>query len=168
MAIPRFRPPKRHRLCATIAELASAMGMAKRTLENWNVEGRLPVENGKYSTRKLCAMLEELQDAEAERKRASDDAEDWDTRKKAADAQRREIELARMKLDLLTDASVREAFASVFGVVCNGLATLPARIAPVLEGQQREEIERILDAELRSIMGDAERIAETTRLRRPE
>lgn len=163
MKIPEFKHPETHKVCETIPDLARAVGMKIRTLESWKAAGRLPTGPGGvgYCTRQLCEILDGLA-AEAHSGKASRDEDDeWDTRKRRANALLAEFELQQKMETLITRESVRDGFASFFAIMRTGLTGLPGRLGPLLEGQPRERMQEVLDAELRRLLDETREAAKS-------
>lgn len=75
------------------------------------------------------------------------------TREKIAEADKAEMEAAKMNGELIERAVVRAEFAKQAGAVRDGLLNVPARLAPVLFAcKSMVELQQMLDTELRAVL----------------
>lgn len=78
-------------------------------------------------------------------------------RKKLAQAERAEMDLAARKGKLLDAGEVEQGRLARIAIAKATLLSLPARVAPVLEGRGAREIEAELDAEMRRVLEEFSR-----------
>jgi phage terminase Nu1 subunit (DNA packaging protein) len=75
-------------------------------------------------------------------------------RREAADADKAEMEAAKMRGELVPAAEVRAEFAKALASIRDGLLNLPGRMAPVLAAQSDARlVQAALDSELRALLG---------------
>lgn len=77
-------------------------------------------------------------------------------RREAADADKAEMEAAKMRGELVPAAAVRAEFAKALAAIRESLLTLPGRMAPVLAAESdARRVQTLLDTEIRASLGHA-------------
>lgn len=80
----------------------------------------------------------------------------WRARREAMAAQQAEIDLAKMRGELVPAAAVRAEFAKALAAIRESLLTLPGRMAPVLAAESdARRVQTLLDTEIRASLGHA-------------
>lgn len=111
--------------------------MRQTTISDWIGEGAPIREDGTYS-------VVEVERWRAKRGRgdgAGIDADDWELRKLAAEAQRKELDLARARQELFARGDVEKLLAGRLADLVRGLEGLPRTLALECHGMERPEIE---------------------------
>lgn len=118
--------------------LAQAFGVTQTTISTWVGEGAPIRQDGTYS-------VVEVERWRTKRGRGDGAAEiaadDWELRKLAAEAQRKELDLARARQELFSRDDVEKLFAGRLAALVRGLEGLPRIMALETHGMDRPEIE---------------------------
>lgn len=138
----------------TQKELGELVGRTDRQIRNIN--GTLEndekllvkVENGKYDA---SAFVQRWCDMQV--KKIADGMEDLDAvkaRHEIVKTEKTQLEVARMRGELLDFREVRKAWGDIANSVMNALLNIPGQVAPVIRGMESVEmISGILDGEIR-------------------
>lgn len=150
-------------LCMTKKELATVAGYTYRRL--YDIDRDLPQdkklfvagEGGKYD---LAVFVQRW--VEYNVNNEIDDADDLDAvkaRHEAIKIQKTELEVSRMRGQLIDVQDVRKLWGDIANTVMQNLIHLPSKVAPMLKMMEStEQIAGIIDTEIRSVLQD---IAET-------
>lgn len=138
----------------TQKELAELVGRTDRQIRNINgtmePDEKLLVktENGKYDA---CAFVQRWCDMQV--KKMADGMDDLDAvkaRHEIVKTEKTQLEVARMRGELLDFRDVRKAWGDIANSVMNALLNIPGQVAPVIRGMESVEmISGILDGEIR-------------------
>lgn len=148
-----WREPDRHTIAPSARECARRIGMNPRTFADFAKGGVVkPRADGRWDTRVVCAALAEHDAAQttaevAGGRKAGDALE----RLRTANAQKAEIELARMRGELIECATVHAAYGEVVAIVRAGLLAMPKLAAVELANQSAAAVERWCDAWARDL-----------------
>jgi phage terminase Nu1 subunit (DNA packaging protein) len=138
----------------TQKELAELVGRTDRQIRNINgiadPDEKLLVkaENGKYDA---CVFVQRW--CEMQVKKMTDGADDLDAvkaRHEIVKTEKTQLEVARMRGELLDYRDVRKAWGDIANSVMNALLNIPGQVAPMIRGMESVEmISGILDGEIR-------------------
>jgi hypothetical protein len=142
--------PDRHRIVKSIREVAEALSASQRTLARWNTSGDLPRrKDGRYSTKQICKWLLEREEiADREKGHTSRELAEARDKKALIEGKIRELELLRLRRELVTTESVTMAFDRLCGSVRAGLAGFAEQVAPQCEGLNAHGIQAVIEREL--------------------
>lgn len=142
--------PSRHRIVKSIRELAEILGASQRTLARWNTSGDLPKrKDGRYSTKQVCRwLLEREEEIDKSKGYSSQELAEARDKKALIEGQIRELELLRLRRELVTTKSVTLAFDRLCGFVRSGLAGFAEQVAPQCEGLNATGIQAVIEREL--------------------
>ena len=138
----------------TQKELAELVGRTDRQIRNINstMDSEKPllvkVENGKYDASLFVQRWCEMQVS-----KVTEGMEDLDAvkaRHEIVKTEKTQLEVAKMRRDLLEFRDVRKAWGDIANTVMNGLLNIPGQIAPMIRGMDSvETIGAIIDGEIR-------------------
>jgi len=144
-------------VCMTKKELATVAGYTYRRL--YDIDRNLPEnkklfvegDGGKYD---LAVFVQRWVDYNVSHE--MEDVDDLDTvkaRHEVVKTQKTELEVARMRGQLIDVQDVRKLWGDIANTVMQNLIHLPSRIAPLLRMQDNsEQIAALLDTEIRKIL----------------
>lgn len=137
---------------ATAAVIAKLLMITTRRVQQLAQEGVIPkAEHGAYP---LVASVQGYIRFLQTRDRQGAKRLDEDARLRAAQADLRQLELAKARSELVTVASAESVLTSVGGAMRSRLATLSSRMAGVLVGRSVGQIKQALDDEADAIQRD--------------
>lgn len=121
---------------------AQAFAVSQSAISAWVGRGAPVRPDGTYAILELERWRVALADDRAEVVAVTDlDGEDWATRKLAADAQRRELELERARGELFAREDVERLLQSRLAALVAGLEALPRTLALECAGMEPAAIE---------------------------
>ena len=141
----------------TQKELAELVGRTDRQIRNIN--GTLDkdekllvkVEGGKYDAALFVQRWVEMQV-----QKITEGMEDLDAvkaRHEIVKTEKTQLEVAKMRRELLEFRDVRKAWGDIANTVMNGMLNIPGQIAPMLRGMESVElIASIIDGEIRRVL----------------
>jgi hypothetical protein len=151
---PRYKKPERSVLLDDMRLAAQHLGMASRTFDELTKRGVLkPERSGKWSPVKCWQALEAYySDAPREGEGAAlNDLDAARVQKTRAEARIKELELDKLKGDLITKDSVRTSLTLIGQIVSSKLYASAAELAPLVAGKSTEEAQRALDEAFRRL-----------------
>lgn len=142
--------PNNHRIVGSIRELAEVLSASQRTLARWNTSGDLPKrKDGRYSTRQVCKwLLEREEQIEKSKGYSSKELAEARDKKALIEGQIRELELKRLKRQLVTTDSVIMAIERLTGSTRASLSGFGEKVAPQCEGLNAHGIQAVIEREL--------------------
>lgn len=144
-------------LCTT-DELAREFGVTQQTISNWvnRVDGPMPkAGENKFDVLACYRWRIEQHGIELQRLRDGDGLTEAQTRNQIAQAETKELELARRREQVVSTEGVMREWSRVFGSVRTNLLGLPAKVAKrVQAAKNTAEIKSILESALHDILND--------------
>ena len=134
----------------TAQQLADEFGVTKQSISNYASEGMPKRARGEFDLVECMRWyIARIKESTAEKVR---DLAREQIRLTAASAEIKEITAAQMRGELIPLEIYEREVGRMFGVVRQGFLSLPARIAPQLEGLARLEIKQRLADPVREIL----------------
>ena len=132
----------------TRAELAEAVGRDVRTITNWLQAGCPKKPNGRYC---LSDVIQWRLDEQMVSTSPGEKSEALERYRKAR-AEMVEIELQKLKGDLVERSNVIDAWGCRYKMFRDAALSIPERLPPMLVGLKQAEIESVLRDEVESIL----------------
>lgn len=126
-------------------QAAEALGVSTRSLRNWGLEGLPRNGDGTYSLPNVFTWVIERHDP-----KGPEDAESsrWLAELRKERALMARLDRQKLEETLIPRADIVKMWVWRMGEVTSGLASLVARISPLLEGKTRAEMRAVLDREI--------------------
>lgn len=149
---------------ATLEQLASALGVARSTIQRWRKEGLPPKRNGTWNTDDVLRWRRERGDARSKDEppapaaaadanlAAHHEGRHWRNETARLRSERLALELAQLQRELVRREHVEAAFRARADALDRLLATLARRVAKRGAGAAEQDLYRIVHDETREIV----------------
>ena len=144
------------RIISTQKQLAEYLGRSERTISYYKNQGMPVSPDGTYDLDAIDVWIEArnkkgIGQPHGERP-DSGDKSGWEAVLKEMKAQIAELELKKLKGELISLDDVRRQWVNRIIEVKTALLSLPRKIPPLLEGKEKRDMEAILEQEVRFIL----------------
>lgn len=162
--LPEPRASEHRRFIVTTTELVGLLGVTKPTVGNWVNRNNMPIEarsqkGDSFDLARVLPWLREYYKKQIEKAREEKRESSEAVRKTKAEANLKELELAKRRGELV---DVQDAVAKLAGVASNFTAAFRGKAADwsqAVEGKTPDAISRFLDAELARIFAELQNTA---------
>lgn len=135
----------------TQKDLAAALSVGERTIPNWIKQGMPRTPEGYYNILEISKWHEE-NIGTPKTKRGSPDGVDWENEYRKTKAQQALMDLQKNRGELIEIEEVQRGRILRIQTLKNALLALPSRVAPRLEGLNRQEIRQELTTTLHEMI----------------
>lgn len=144
------------RIVGTQKEVAEYLGRAERTIAYYKNQGMPANPDGTYDLDAIDAWVESRNSKGTGQPHGkhpdSGDKSGWEAIYKEMKARLAEMELNKLKGELISLDEVKRQWIGRIVEVKAALLSLPRKLPPLLEGKEKRDIEAILDSEVRFIL----------------
>lgn len=150
----RFETPKRHRYCRNLQEVATLLGMSRRTLQDWERDGIIqPTPAGKWSSKSILEIAESRNALQASDEPDQNQIDYWKARNLEVVCARKEFELQKLRESLVERSEVDRLNGEKIRVLREALLPLGGDLEPALMKCKRKgEMSRIFRARIEEII----------------
>lgn len=139
-------------IVTTQQDVSKAFGVSVRTVERWIRDDMPVMSDGKYKLLDIDNWRL-LRQKKKEVRGHSDEKELWDIKLKENKAKMAELALKKATGELLPKGDIEKILDQMISTFKRQILSLPRIMAPQLQGLEPREIEALLSARLREIIG---------------